>query len=154
MVLDRIVRFVLIGLEVFLGIGAVAGALWVVPTLPPEWLAGTPFPELWVMISGVVELAGAAMILTNRWPRLGAWLIAIFLVPVTIAVHGHLLMNAPDEDFQDMWLEMMMEHHEGAIEMAETVRDEGTFADAIAMAESIVTSQQAEIDQIEELLGS
>jgi uncharacterized membrane protein YphA (DoxX/SURF4 family) len=59
--------------------------------------AGTPFPELWVMISGVVELAGAIMILTNRWPRLGAWLIAIFLVPVTIAVHGSLLMNAPDE---------------------------------------------------------
>ena len=59
--------------------------------------ASIPFREFWVMISGVVELAGATMILTNRWPRLGAWLIAIFLVPVTIAVHGSLLMNAPDE---------------------------------------------------------
>jgi putative oxidoreductase len=59
--------------------------------------AGTPFPEFWVMISGVVELAGATMILTNRWPRLGAWLIAIFLVPVTITVHGYLMVNASDE---------------------------------------------------------
>ena len=59
--------------------------------------AGTPFPEFWVVISGVVELAGATMILTNRWPRLGAWLIAIFLVPVTIAVHGYLFVHAPDE---------------------------------------------------------
>jgi uncharacterized membrane protein YphA (DoxX/SURF4 family) len=59
--------------------------------------AGTPFPEFWVMVSGVVELAGATMILTNRWPRLGAWLIAIFLVPVTITVHGYLMVNAPDD---------------------------------------------------------
>ncbi len=59
--------------------------------------AGTPFPAFWVMISGVVELAGATMILANSWPRLGAWLIAIFLVPVTITVHGYLLVNAPDE---------------------------------------------------------
>ena len=49
------------------------------------------------MISGVVELAGATMILTNRWPRLGAWLIAIFLVPVMITVHGYLFLHAPDE---------------------------------------------------------
>jgi putative oxidoreductase len=59
--------------------------------------ASTPFPAFWVMISGVVELAGSTMISTNRWPRLGAWLIAIFLVPVTITVHGYLLVNAPDE---------------------------------------------------------
>jgi putative oxidoreductase len=59
--------------------------------------AGTPFPAFWVMISGAVELAGATMILANSWPRLGAWLIAIFLVPVTITVHGYLLVNAPDE---------------------------------------------------------
>ena len=57
----------------------------------------TPFPELWVMLSGVVELAGATMILTDRWPRLGAWLIAIFLVPVTITVHGYLMVHAPDD---------------------------------------------------------
>jgi putative oxidoreductase len=61
--------------------------------MPPS----TPFPAFWVMVSGVVELAGATMILTNRWPRLGAWLIAIFLVPVTITVHGYLMVNAPDE---------------------------------------------------------
>ena len=64
------------------------------------------------------------------------------------------LMNASDAEFQDMFLEMMQEHHEGAIEMARTEQAEGEFPDAIDMAESIVTSQQAEIDQIEQLLGS
>ena len=61
--------------------------------MPPDM----PFPAFWVMISGVVELAGATMILTNRWPRLGAWLIATFLMPVTITVHGYLMLHAPDE---------------------------------------------------------
>jgi putative oxidoreductase len=56
-----------------------------------------PFKPFWVVISGVTELAGAAMILFNRWPRLGGWLIALFLVPVTITVHGYLMVNAPDD---------------------------------------------------------
>ena len=33
--------------------------------------AGIPFRPFWVMISGMVELAGAIMILTNRYPRSG-----------------------------------------------------------------------------------
>ena len=32
------------------------------------------------------------------------------------------LADAPDAEFQDMWLQMMKEHHEGAIEMATTER--------------------------------
>ena len=47
-----------------------------------------PWRAFWVMISGAVELAGATMILLNWKPRLGGWLIVIFLVPVTIVVHG------------------------------------------------------------------
>jgi putative oxidoreductase len=61
--------------------------------MPP----GTPFAPFWVMISGVTELIGAAMILFNRFPRLGGWLIVLFLVPVTITVHGYLMLHAPDE---------------------------------------------------------
>lgn len=70
--------------------------------------SGMPFREFWVMVSGVVELAGAVMILTNRWPRLGAWLIAIFLVPVTIVVHGHLMVQAPDETARQIQLSFFL----------------------------------------------
>jgi uncharacterized membrane protein YphA (DoxX/SURF4 family) len=62
--------------------------------------AGIPLRPFWVMISGVVELAGAALILTNRFPRLGAWLIALFLVPVTITVHGVAMVTDPDPRIQ------------------------------------------------------
>jgi len=64
------------------------------------------------------------------------------------------LENASDGEFQDMWLEMMMEHHRGAIEMAETEQAQGKYPDAVALATSIETAQKAEIGQIEQLLGS
>jgi putative oxidoreductase len=55
-----------------------------------------PFRPFWVAISGVVELVGAAMILLNYRPRLGGWLIVLFLVPVTIVVHGTAMLTLPD----------------------------------------------------------
>jgi putative oxidoreductase len=58
--------------------------------------AAIPFRPFWVAISGVVELAGAVMIVSNRYPRLGAWLIVLFLVPVTIVVHGTAMVGDPD----------------------------------------------------------
>jgi uncharacterized membrane protein YphA (DoxX/SURF4 family) len=55
-----------------------------------------PFRPFWVAISGVVELLGATLIAINRYPRLGAWLIALFLVPVTIVVHGTAMVTAEE----------------------------------------------------------
>jgi putative oxidoreductase len=67
-----------------------------------------PAREFWVAISGVVELAGATMILLNRMPRLGAWLIVLFLVPVTITVHGVMMANAPDEQIRQIQLSFFL----------------------------------------------
>jgi len=61
---------------------------------------------------------------------------------------------ASDAAFQDMWLTMMIAHHQGAIEMAKTEQTEGTYQPAIDLAESIETSQRAEIAHMEQLLGS
>jgi len=58
--------------------------------------AAIPFRPFWVMISAVVELLGATLIVANRNARLGGWLIALFLVPVTITVHGTAMLTAPD----------------------------------------------------------
>ncbi len=62
-------------------------------SLMPE---SVPYPVFWVLLSGVVELAGAAMIMFNWRPRLGAWLIVLFLIPVTIVVHGYEMIYADD----------------------------------------------------------
>lgn len=54
--------------------------------------------------------------------------------------------------FQTMWLQSMISHHEGAIEMANIEIEDGTNADAIAMARGIVESQTAEIKVMEGML--
>lgn len=67
-----------------------------------------PFREFWVLISGVVELAGAIMILFDRSARLGAWLIFIFLVPVTITVHGVLMVTADNPEASGIQLSFFL----------------------------------------------
>ena len=60
--------------------------------LMPAVIPGRAF---WVVISAVVELIGAIFILFNYRPRLGGWLIVIFLIPVTIVVHGTAMIADP-----------------------------------------------------------
>jgi uncharacterized protein (DUF305 family) len=48
----------------------------------------------------------------------------------------------------------MIGHHRGAIEMAKAEIANGTNIDAKALAQSIVTAQQAEIDQMNKMLGT
>jgi uncharacterized protein (DUF305 family) len=59
---------------------------------------------------------------------------------------------ATGAEFDRMFLEMMIEHHSGAVEMAETEIADGQNADAIALAREIATSQAAEIEEMETLL--
>ena len=56
--------------------------------------------------------------------------------------------------FDQMFLTMMIEHHTGAIEMAQTEQQDGENPDAIALAKKIEADQTAEIAQMEDLLGS
>jgi uncharacterized protein (DUF305 family) len=57
-------------------------------------------------------------------------------------------------DFEDRWLRTMITHHEGAISMARHEIAQGAYPPAIALAEEIVTTQQAEVEQMEALLRS
>jgi uncharacterized protein (DUF305 family) len=62
------------------------------------------------------------------------------------------LEAASDAEFQDLFLEMMVEHHEGAVEMARTEQDDGRYPPAVALAEQIETAQEAEIETMRSLL--
>lgn len=63
-----------------------------------------------------------------------------------------MLEQANGAEFDTMWLEMMIEHHKGAVEMAEIEKSEGAYPEAITMAEEIIKSQQAEIDEMQQML--
>lgn len=55
--------------------------------------------------------------------------------------------------FDRMFLQMMVAHHEGALEMARIEQANGENADAVALAERIQADQEAEIAKMDELLG-
>jgi uncharacterized protein (DUF305 family) len=57
------------------------------------------------------------------------------------------------KSFDRAFLQMMIKHHQGAITMARTEQAHGSFPGAKAMANSIVTSQSAEIATMRKLLG-
>ena len=61
---------------------------------------------------------------------------------------------AAPSTFEQMWLRMMIEHHEGAIEMARTEIAEGEYGPAVDLAESIVESQTHEIEEMRAMLGA
>ncbi|QWF23713.1 DUF305 domain-containing protein [Nocardioides sp. LMS-CY] len=63
------------------------------------------------------------------------------------------LQDASNAAFQDLWLTMMIEHHQGAIEMARTEQEDGAFDEAVTLAETIASAQQQEIETMEGLLG-
>jgi uncharacterized protein (DUF305 family) len=64
------------------------------------------------------------------------------------------LEDASGDEASRLFLEQMIVHHEGAVEMAEAQINDGVNPDAIAMVETIVSTQSEEINVMGNLLGS
>ncbi len=60
---------------------------------------------------------------------------------------------ATGDTFDQMWLESMIAHHEGAVQMADTEIADGKDPDAVALAKSIKAAQTTEIATMEKLLA-
>jgi uncharacterized protein (DUF305 family) len=65
-----------------------------------------------------------------------------------------LLSDAVGPEANRLFLEQMIAHHQGAVEMAQTEIESGKDSGAIEMAQTIVETQQAEIETMEALLAS
>ncbi|WP_433628921.1 DUF305 domain-containing protein [Nocardia sp. CA-120079] len=81
-------------------------------------------------------------------------------MPGTTAMPGMMsneqmnaLAAASGADFDRQWLELMIEHHTGAIAMSNTELAGGVNPDAKALATAIVGAQQAEIGTMRGMLG-
>ena len=64
------------------------------------------------------------------------------------------LQNAQGLVAARLYLTQMIKHHQGAISMAQTEINAGQHPATIALAHSIVTSQQHEIDTMNKILAS
>jgi uncharacterized protein (DUF305 family) len=61
--------------------------------------------------------------------------------------------QADTEEATRLFLEGMIVHHEGAIDMAEIEVQNGQYPDTVALAGTIIETQQREIETMRELLG-
>lgn len=64
------------------------------------------------------------------------------------------LQNAQGVAASKVFLSQMIKHHEGAITMAQSEIKDGQYPATTAMARSIVTGQQQEVDTMNEVLAS
>lgn len=64
------------------------------------------------------------------------------------------LKAAQGSDAARLFLTQMIAHHEGAVAMAKTQMAEGQNADALALGKNIASSQEAEIQEMQSLLGA
>lgn len=64
------------------------------------------------------------------------------------------LNAAEGPEASKLFLTQMIAHHEGAVEMAQTEVADGHDADAVALAKSIVSSQETEIKAMQDLLAA
>ncbi|MEU0104157.1 DUF305 domain-containing protein [Streptomyces sp. NPDC006251] len=63
------------------------------------------------------------------------------------------LEKSSGKAFDAKFLALMVEHHAGAVEMATVEKSKGRYGPAKAMADDIVTAQNAEISEMNKLLG-
>ena len=75
--------------------------------------------------------------------------------------HGDGMMSEDDMEELDaatgadasrLWLQQMIEHHEGAVEMAEDEVEDGQHPDVVALAQQMADAQTTEIAEMEQLL--
>jgi uncharacterized protein (DUF305 family) len=58
------------------------------------------------------------------------------------------MRGASGVEFDVVWAESMIAHHQGAIEAAESVLEEGAAAEVRALAEAVIEAQTSEIAQL------
>ena len=64
------------------------------------------------------------------------------------------LAQATGGDFDTMWLQMMITHHQGAITMVQQVSENTTNPEVKAMADAIIAGQTAEVATMQQLLAT
>lgn len=56
---------------------------------------GVPLPGVLVPLSGIIALLGGLSVLLGYRARIGAWLLVLFLVPVTLTMHNFWSVKDP-----------------------------------------------------------
>lgn len=93
---------------IFLNSGIFAHLIMMQGTIGYAASAGVPMPNVLVPLSGIIAILGALSILLGYKAKLGAWLIIIFLIPVTLMMHS--FWNVSDPMMHGMQMAMFMKN--------------------------------------------
>ncbi len=66
------------------------------------------------------------------------------------AMRMDLDLGQADDEFDRRFLDAMIPHHEGALVMAQDLKQKSSRPELLALSDDIMTSQQAEIDQMKQ----
>lgn len=91
-VIELIGRLLFVALFVYSGFGHLAQRKQMVEY---SRSSGAPAPELLVPLTGLMLLAGGALIALGAWADLGALLLAVFLVPTAYYMHAFWKVEDP-----------------------------------------------------------
>jgi putative oxidoreductase len=69
---------------------------------------GVPMASFLVPLSGVVAIIGALSIITGYKAKQGAWLLVLFIIPVTFSLHK--FWNIPDPMMRQMDMAMFLKN--------------------------------------------
>jgi putative oxidoreductase len=69
---------------------------------------GVPWPNILVPVAGLLLLAGGLSVLLGYKARIGAWMLVLFLVPVTFFMHD--FWNVSDATMRMMQMTMFMKN--------------------------------------------
>lgn len=104
-----VIRSILVILAAFVATSAIAGAIWVVPTMPLEWLKFGPFtdwtvPAIALGFCGVIAAVTTVLLLVRPWAGALASVVAglamVVFELVEIGVVGWTLSDPTLEGFQ------------------------------------------------------
>jgi len=69
---------------------------------------GVPMASFLVPVSGVIAIIGSLSVITGYKAKLGAWLLVIFIIPVTFSLHR--FWNIPDPMVKQMDMVMFLKN--------------------------------------------
>lgn len=109
----------------------------------PSMMAGSATSGMGGMDHGGMDMGGTASVAESS---------AMSMPGMMSGDQMQQLESASGAAFDKMFLELMIVHHQGAVEMAETEIADGSNPEAVALAQKIKSDQTAEIAEIQALL--
>lgn len=120
-------------------------------------------PEIQKLVTAIIQAQDQEIAQMKQWRQ--AWYPKASDTPMTYNTQmGHMMPMSPeqmkgmkmsqdlgtaDPNFDLRFIDAMIPHHEGAVTMAKDVLNKTKRPEIKQMAEAIVTSQQAEIEQMQ-----